>query len=84
MRSSQTSFPRCRSAFCIFFARIYAQRVCCTIFYAALISYQGGEDTKFFDEEFTSEQPIDSDDDGDAHGMNFQGFTFVDKSQLGR
>ena len=45
---------------------------------------QGGEDTKFFDEEFTSEQPIDSDDDGDAHGMNFQGFTFVDKSQLGR
>ena len=43
---------------------------------------QGGEDTKFFDEEFTSELPIDSDDDGDETGMNFQGFTFVGKTAL--
>ena len=46
-------------------------------------AWQGGEDTKFFDEEFTSELPIDSDDEGDATGMNFQGFTFVGKSALG-
>ena len=45
---------------------------------------QGGDDVQFCDEEFTSEEPVDSDDEDDVQGMNFQGFTFVDKSQLGR